>query len=119
MPLEKVLGKRKRKPAQKVEKDTDGPAVEDAQEIFRRHFEAQFAPIQDEATSKTKHAKAGPEAEDDGEGGVEDMRSDSESDDEDDEWGGVSEDDQDSQGWHHDHTGPSGNMLTNLLARRR
>lgn len=111
MPSEKVLGKRKRKPVQKAEEDTDGPAIEDAQEIFRRHFEAQFAPIQDESdaaagksSGKRKNAKAGAEAEGHGEGGVEDMRSDSESDDEDDEWGGVSEDDEDSQGPHRSHS---------------
>lgn len=92
---------------QKVDEDTDAAAVEDAQAIFRKHFEAQFAPIQDEADTdaesaagKGKNAKTIAESEDENDGGIEDMRSDSESDGEDDnEWGGLSEeDDDDSQG---------------------
>lgn len=103
MPSEPILGKRKRKPAQKEKTDdtTDAPAVEDAQAIFRRYFEAQFAPLEDEPTSGAggkKRARAGAELDDDEDGdGVEDMRSDSESEGGQNEWGGLSGED-DSEG---------------------
>lgn len=105
MPSENVLGKRKRKPAQRVDENTDAAAIDDAQAIFRKHFEAQFAPIQDEvdedagnSVGMDKDAKTTAESDNDSDGGIEDMRSDSESDDEQDgEWGGLSEDDVDSQ----------------------
>lgn len=97
-----ILGKRKRKPAQKVEDDNnpDAPALEDAQAIFRRYFEAQFAPLEDKPKTRTdgkKSSKSGAESdgEEDGDG-VEDMRSDSESEG-DNEWGGLSGED-DSKG---------------------
>lgn len=98
MPSDRVLGKRKRRPADKVEDDTDATALEDAQAIFRRHFEAQFAPLEEETeaglrkagTGRTTKSTAGAE---DGDGdGLEDMRSDSESG-EDDEWDGLSGED--------------------------
>lgn len=96
-----ILGKRKRKAAAKVEPEPDAAEVEDAQAIFRRHFEAQFAPIQDakkkskQSAGSGKKTATGLEADDDGADEVEDMRSDSESDD--DAWDGLSEED-DSEG---------------------
>lgn len=100
MPSDRVLGKRKRKPVEKVEDDTDAAALEDAQAIFRRHFEAQFAPLEDETEvvsgktgkSKSRKAVADEDIEDGNGDGIEDMRSDSESED-DGEWGGVSGED--------------------------
>ncbi|KAJ4391891.1 pre-rRNA processing and 40S ribosomal subunit assembly [Gnomoniopsis smithogilvyi] len=98
MPSERVLGKRKRKVAEKVEKDTDSTALEDAQAIFRRHFEAQFAPLEEETKAKldkdgkSDKSKAGADTEDGNGDGVEDMRSDSESED-DGEWDGLSGED--------------------------
>lgn len=102
MPSDRVLGKRKRKPVEKAEDSTeDATALEDAQAIFRRHFEAQFAPLEEEEegpdkAGKGKKAKAKADADvddEDGDGdGVEDMRSDSESDD-DGEWSGLSGED--------------------------
>lgn len=117
-----VLGKRKRakkpqepqepqpkskKPADKVRPDdaaaAERAALEEAQAIFRRHFEAQFVPLQgsDEDASgssgkKGRKAKAGKESEDEDEGqpGVEDLRSDSE-DDDDDDWDGLSGEEED------------------------
>lgn len=99
MPSDRVLGKRKRRPVEKVEDDTDAAAVEDAQAIFRRHFEAQFAPLEEKTEAsqakagkskdKSKKAVADEEVEDGNGDGVEDMRSDSESED-DGEWDGVS-----------------------------
>lgn len=88
-----VLGKRKRRATTgQVE---PAPALEDAQAIFRRHFEAQFAPIQDDAhQSKPPPAEA---ADDDNTDGVEDMRSDDSESDGDAAWGGLSEEG-DSQG---------------------
>lgn len=92
-----VLGKRKRKATAKVEPEPDADALEDAQAIFRRHFEAQFAPIQDskkgskQSRGKSKNATGGAEADDDNTDGVEDMRSDSEPDE--DAWDGLSEED--------------------------
>lgn len=114
MPSATLLGKRKRKPAQKVEEDTGEAALEDAQTIFRRHFEAQFAPIQNEpggdATKpggKSKKGQASAKLEDDDEeDGIEDMRSDSESgEEENDEWGGLSGDEDSSQGAYHENDG--------------
>lgn len=98
MPSERVLGKRKRKAVEKVEDDTDVAALEDAQAIFRRHFEAQFAPLEEETEAgsgkagKSKKSSAGVDDEDGSFDGIEDMRSDSESED-DGEWGGLSEED--------------------------
>lgn len=102
MPSEAVLGKRKRKPAKKAEEDdTDAPALEDAQAIFRRHFEAQFAPLENKpkkSTGGNHSARAGAESDDEEDGdGVEDMRSDSESEADQDGWGGLSGED-DSEG---------------------
>jgi hypothetical protein len=76
--MSKVLGKRK---AREVE---DKPAVdlEDAQEIFRRHFEAQFKPL---AVEPLRPLPATVEAEDDEDPG-------SEADDS--EWEGLSEDEE-------------------------
>lgn len=107
MPSDRVLGKRKRKSVEKVEDDTDAAALEDAQAIFRRHFEAQFAPLEDETEigsgkagkSKSKKAAADEDIEDGDGDGIEDMRSDSESED-DGEWGGVSGEDS-SDGLYH------------------
>ncbi|KUI65695.1 Protein FAF1 [Cytospora mali] len=125
-----VLGKRKRvkqqqpksepKPAEKAKVDdaaaaAERAALEEAQAIFRRHFEAQFVPLQeseeDASGKKGGKARAGTrEAEggEDGQGGVEDLRSDSEGDDDDDDddeeddqdedWDGLSgEDDDDDE----------------------
>lgn len=105
MPSAAALGKRKRRPAQNVkEDDTGATTLDDAQAIFRKHFEAQFAPIQSEESNaadktaasgnETRAGVASEENNSDGDG-IEDMRSDSESG-EDDEWGGLSaEDDSD------------------------
>lgn len=100
-----VLGKRKRKAAAKAEPEPDTAALEDAQAIFRRYFEAQFAPIQDSKKSlkqsgaNLKKAAGGIEEgeddKDDDAGGVEDMRSDSESDEN--AWNGLSGE-EDSEG---------------------
>lgn len=70
-----VLGKRKSRSA------AAAPAIsaEEAQAIFRRHFEAQFLPLDD-----------GKPKEGDGDNAVENLRSDDEDEDED-EWDGVSE----------------------------
>lgn len=76
--MSKVLGKRKAR-------DADAkPALdpEDAQEIFRRHFEAQFKPL---AVEPIRPLPQTVEAEDD---------EDSGSEAEDSEWGGISEDEE-------------------------
>lgn len=118
-----VLGKRKRRvPADKVAgadaKPDKAAALEDAQAIFRKHFEAQFAPLggsDDEASKPAAKGRrkvaARTELDGDGEAaGVEDMRSetsDSGGDDQgQDEWDGLSaeddgdEDDGSEGGWH-------------------
>lgn len=99
MPSERVLGKRKRRQVEKVEDDTEATVLEDAQAIFRRHFEAQFAPLEEEESEagldkagKSKKTKAGADIDDGNGDGIEDMRSDSESED-DGEWGGLSGED--------------------------
>ncbi|RFU80024.1 hypothetical protein TARUN_2246, partial [Trichoderma arundinaceum] len=69
-----VLGKRKA-PEPTV-------STEDAQEIFRRHFEAQFLPLP-EAERKAQKGQESDEDEDGSDGSV----------NEGDEWGGLSEDD--------------------------
>ncbi|KUI54349.1 hypothetical protein VP1G_01695 [Cytospora mali] len=120
-----VLGKRKRvkqqqprskpKPAEKTKVDDAAAAVEraaleEAQAIFRRHFEAQFVPLQEseedangkkggKARAGTKEAEGG----EDGQGGVEDLRSDSEGDDDDDD-----EEDEEDQEDDDDWDGLSG-----------
>lgn len=93
-----VLGKRKRRATTAAQVEParaapDAAALEDAQAIFRRHFEAQFAPIQDAAPqSKPPPAKAADDDDDDhNTDGVEDMRSDDSESDGDDAWGGLSE----------------------------
>lgn len=97
MPSAATLGKRKRRPAQEVEENPDAAALEAAQAIFRKHFEAQFAAIDDKPAEKTKKTSESTESED-GEGnGIEDMRSDSGSNEDDGEWGGLSGED-DSEG---------------------
>lgn len=113
-----ILGKRKRRvPAEKAAADVDAKpdtaaALEDAQAIFRKHFEAQFAPLEgsdDEESSRPaakprRRAAAGREAAGDEEdaAGVEDMRSETSGSGEDeDEWDGLSaedDDDVDSEG---------------------
>ncbi|XXG96549.1 Transcription factor mst12 [Hypoxylon texense] len=86
-----VPGKRKAR----IQKEKDEIAVsqEDAQAIFRRHFEAQFAPLEPAHTT-TSHAETSNE--------IEDLRSDSEEEDDDanDSWDGVSgaESDSDASG---------------------
>lgn len=95
-----VLGKRKRKATTKVESEPDPSALEDAQAIFRKHFEAQFAPIQDRKQNSEKGVSKGKMTIGDGQvhddaNGPEDMRSESESDQ--DAWDGVSGD-EDSEG---------------------
>ncbi|KAI1769235.1 hypothetical protein GGR53DRAFT_461727 [Hypoxylon sp. FL1150] len=74
-----ILGKRKTR-AEKKNVESSAVSQEDAQAIFRRHFEAQFAPLE------PSHADPGAETADE----VEDLRSDSEDDGSDDSWDGVS-----------------------------
>lgn len=120
-----VLGKRKRKvPAGKAAdadaKAEEAAAMEEAQAIFRKHFEAQFAPLEgsddDEAGKPAAKGRRKGAAGKGGHGdredadGVEDMRSetsDSGQEDEDDndsdsdsqdEWDGLSAEDDDDDG---------------------
>lgn len=116
-----VLGKRKRRvPAGKAAANSDAKtdnaaALEEAQTIFRKHFEAQFAPLEgsddDEAgrpAAKGRRKVAagrGPAGDKDDAADVEDMRSETsdsgEDEDGQDEWDGLSsedEDDSDSAG---------------------
>jgi hypothetical protein len=68
-----VLGKRKA--------SEQSPSTEDAEEIFRRHFEARFKPLPAEETAKSG---ATPDAHD-------------EDDEEDSEWGGLSEEEAEAE----------------------
>ncbi|KAK6063459.1 hypothetical protein SCUP515_12417 [Seiridium cupressi] len=79
-----VLGKRKSRSA--AVEGKPGVSEEEAREIFRRHFEAQFAPL-----PETTRQANGADSEGEGDG-IEDLRSSSE--DEDDEWDGLSETDE-------------------------
>lgn len=110
-----VLGKRKRRvPADKAAdsdaKTDEAAALEEAQAIFRKHFEAQFAPLEpsddDKAgrpAAKGRRKFAADQGADSGAGddaaGVEDMRSETsdsgEDDDSQDEWDGLSAEDDD------------------------
>lgn len=111
-----ILGKRKRRvPTEKAAADVDAKAdeaaaLEEAQAIFRKHFEAQFAPLEgsddDEDVSRPaakdrRKAAAGKGTNGDGDdaAGVEDMRSEDsdsgEDDDSQDEWDGLSAEDDD------------------------
>lgn len=114
-----VLGKRKRRVPTDKAADVDAKAdksaaLEEAQAIFRKHFEAQFAPLEgsdDEArgpAAKGRRKGAAGRGQDGDRGdaaGVEDMRSETsdsgEDDDSQDEWDGLSaedDDDGDSEG---------------------
>ncbi|KAH8847889.1 hypothetical protein MCOR27_002496 [Pyricularia oryzae] len=82
-----VLGKRKSR-SQAI----DSAAVEDAQEIFRRHFEAQFAPLAGASPSQSKTQQCDDEDDeddDDEESGTSELGSDGDGPD---EWGGLSGD---------------------------
>ncbi|KAI1842303.1 hypothetical protein JX266_011471 [Neoarthrinium moseri] len=117
-----VLGKRKSRSAAAAE-----PAVseEEAQAIFRRHFEAQFAPLPD-----SKPGKSSASADDDSEEEEDDDRADSIlslSEDEEadgDEWDGLSESDETPEAAAVeveviDHTKPStANPLAAALSKR-
>lgn len=114
-----VLGKRKRRVPTDKAADVDAKpdrsaATEEAQAIFRKHFEAQFAPLEGSdgeasrpAAKGRRKGVAGRGADGDREdaAGVEDMRSETsdsgEDDESQDEWDGLStegDDDGDSQG---------------------
>ncbi|KAI1504169.1 hypothetical protein F5X99DRAFT_424194 [Biscogniauxia marginata] len=73
-----VLGKRK----SRTQKADPSVSQEDAMAVFRRHFEAQFKPLE----PTTESTKLAPESQ------LEDMRSDSESSDG--SWGGVSDEEE-------------------------
>lgn len=99
-----VLGKRKSRAsaAPKAAAPAAKPAVseEEAREIFRRHFEAQFAPLAEsttegkETSGKKSKSKGGEKKQQQADDGVEDMRSSDEDEDEDDD-----SDDEDQDGW--------------------
>jgi hypothetical protein len=98
-----VLGKRK---TSKVSKASE-PSIsaEEANEIFRRHFEAQFAPLED--SNQTTQASRKRKNDDDDEDNVGDSEESSdggennsdkdEVQDVEDEWGGLSDDDEDDE----------------------
>lgn len=107
-----VLGKRKRRVPIDTAADVDAKsdraaALEEAQAIFRRHFEAEFAPLQgsdDEASRPAAKGRRkvaagmGADGIDSEAAGVEDMRSetsDSGEDEDGDEWDGLSAEDDD------------------------
>ncbi|KAL7626927.1 pre-rRNA processing and 40S ribosomal subunit assembly [Parahypoxylon ruwenzoriense] len=81
-----VLGKRK----SRSQKSESSVSREEAQAIFRRHFEAQFAPLEPSDTALQKEAAPGSDPED--------LRSDSESEgsDVDNSWDGFSGSESDS-----------------------
>jgi len=88
-----VLGKRKANPEPEI-------SQEDAAAIFRRHFEAQFAPLPDAkepkpSSKKTKHDEESDD-DDDSEGSDDDNDGEDDSENED-EWGGLSGDDSDQE----------------------
>ncbi|KAI6352948.1 hypothetical protein MCOR25_009258 [Pyricularia grisea] len=83
-----ILGKRKSR-----SQEIDSAAVEDAQEIFRRHFEAQFAPLAGASPSRQTTQQCNDEDDDDEDEDEESVISDLDSDgDGPDEWGGLSGD---------------------------
>lgn len=82
--MTKVLGKRKARSAE----DKTALDPENAQEIFRRHFETQFKPL---AVEPIRPLPPTVEAEDDEDPG---------SEAEDSEWGGISEDEDDGTATH-------------------
>jgi hypothetical protein len=77
--MSKVLGKRKA-----TEVETDATEVIDAQEIFRRHFEAQFKPLPVVAPVRVAPA-------------LKEDQEDDISDEEESEWDGISEEDDDNK----------------------
>lgn len=85
-----VLGKRKAREAPSV-------SQEDAEAIFRRHFESQFAPI-DATPLSNEPVESDEEDEGSDTGGEDTGRRQDDSDDDDDEWDGFSEDDAEDDG---------------------
>ncbi|RBR10867.1 uncharacterized protein FIESC28_09300 [Fusarium coffeatum] len=88
-----VLGKRKADPEPEI-------SQEDAAAIFRRHFEAQFAPLPDakEPKPSSKKTKRDEESDDDDDSEASDDSNDEEEDSENEnEWGGLSGDDSDEE----------------------
>ncbi|KAI6091948.1 hypothetical protein F4821DRAFT_225912 [Hypoxylon rubiginosum] len=79
-----VLGKRKTRAEKEKVEAAAAVSQEDAQAIFRRHFEAQFAPLEPASKAETTNE-------------IEDLRSDSEDDDSDDSWDGVSGSDSETE----------------------
>lgn len=75
-----VLGKRKSRASER-EDSTSKPDSESVQDIFRRHFEAQFAPLPEVTAGKKGHDDADPGSDES-----------EEEEGEDDEWGGLSDD---------------------------
>ncbi|TLS29890.1 hypothetical protein PpBr36_03373 [Pyricularia pennisetigena] len=102
-----ILGKRKSRP-----QEIDSAAVEDAQEIFRRHFEAQFAPLAGASPSRQATQQCDDEDDEDEEFGISDVDSD---DDGPDEWGGLSEDSEDSEGDVSEDDDMSGDQEINVV----
>lgn len=116
-----VLGKRKSRAStapKAAAPAANKPAVseEEAREIFRRHFEAQFAPLAESTTEgketssgKKSKSKGGEKKQQQVDDDVEDMRSEDEDEDEDDDedddsddedqddWGGLSGSDDDEE----------------------
>lgn len=88
LPNMAVLGKRKARSEPSISK-------EDAAAIFRRHFEAQFAPLPGaDVKSKSKATKRDTEDEDATSVDSDEEEDDEEGSEDDDEWGGLSEDEQ-------------------------
>lgn len=83
-----VLGKRK---TSSRSEPTSEEALS-AEEIFRRHFEAQFAPLEEDPAAKRQAVAQDDDEEDSEEDGIDDEDEDEEEEDEDDEWGGLSDD---------------------------
>lgn len=87
-----VLGKRKAREAPSVSED-------EAEAIFRRHFEAQFAPIDATPLGNEDEDEEEDDGEESGSDGEDDTTrkrvngEDAEAEEDDDEWGGFSEDD--------------------------
>ncbi|KAI0177715.1 hypothetical protein BJ166DRAFT_29217 [Pestalotiopsis sp. NC0098] len=128
-----VLGKRKSRASaapKAAAPAANKPAVseEEAREIFRRHFEAQFAPLAESTTEgketssgKKSKSKGGEKKQQQADDDVEDMRSSDEDEDEDedddedddsddqdqDDWGGLSGSDDDEEEAEQDTARPN------------
>lgn len=91
-----ILGKRKSRDDNSASASSDaGVSALTAEEIFRRHFEAQFAPLDDEDEAARAQREQDDDDAVDSDLNGDEEGTDEDSDSDEDAWGGFDEDDED------------------------